>query len=473
MWFNSFSYLWFLPTVLIVYYAIPSWRGRKIALLMASYFFYGCWNPPFVLLLAASSLIDYTIGRSLGTMENPRKRKLLVAMSCPANFGVLAALKYAGFLLGTFYSVSHFVGVTSLPPMPTWIGRLVLPVGISFYTFHGVSYVLDVYRGRIAPKKSLIDFMLFIAFFPQLVAGPILRAAQFVPQLETKRENGAIDWMRGGFLIILGLFQKVVLADNIAPLANLVFNDFGSFNTIELWVGVYAFAFQIYFDFAGYSNIAIGTARLLGFSIPENFRMPYIAAGFRDFWRRWHISLSTWLRDYLYIPLGGSRRGTLITLRNLYIVMGLGGLWHGANWTFVVWGLLHATYLGAEHLLQPVVERIPNAIRQSRITGAAVSIVTFQFVCLAWVFFRARSVSAAGAMIEQMLLPTGMTMNFHSPVVFFLAIGAVAILIGLLVSGRDLPRRVPAWAWGASAAVMLFLTIFTWGDANEFIYFRF
>jgi alginate O-acetyltransferase complex protein AlgI len=473
MWFNSFSFLWFLPTVLIVYYAIPSWRGRKIALLIASYFFYGCWNPPFVLLLAASSLIDYTIGRALGTMESPRRRKLLVAMSCLANFGVLAALKYAGFLLGTFYSVSHFIGITTLPPMPSWIGRLVLPVGISFYTFHGVSYVLDVYRGRIAPKKSLIDFMLFIAFFPQLVAGPILRAAQFVPQLETKRQNAAIDWMRGGFLIILGLFQKVVLADNIAPLANLVFNDPGSFNTLELWVGVYAFAFQIYFDFAGYSNIAIGTARLLGFSIPENFRMPYIAAGFRDFWRRWHISLSTWLRDYLYIPLGGSRRGTLITLRNLVIVMGLGGLWHGANWTFVVWGLLHATYLGAEHLLQPVLERIPNAIRQSRIAGAAVSLMTFQFVCLAWVFFRARTLGAAAAMLEQMLLPNTLTMNFHSPVVFFLALGAVAILIGLLASGRDLPRRVPAWAWGASAAIMLFLTIFTWGDANEFIYFRF
>jgi alginate O-acetyltransferase complex protein AlgI len=473
MWFNSFSFLWFLPTVLIGYYAIPTWRGRKIALLIASYFFYACWNPPFVFLLAASSLIDYTLGRALGTMESPRRRKLLVATSCLSNFGVLAALKYAGFLLGTFYSVSHVIGITSLPPMPVWIGRIVLPVGISFYTFHGVSYILDVYRGRIAPKKSLIDFMLFIAFFPQLVAGPILRAAQFVPQLENKPENEPVDWMRGGYLIILGLFQKVALADNLAPLANLVYNDPGRFNTVELWVGTYAFAFQIYFDFAGYSNIAIGTARLLGFSIPENFRMPYIAVGFRDFWRRWHISLSTWLRDYLYIPLGGSRQGTLLTIRNLYIVMGLGGLWHGANWTFVVWGLMHGTYLVAEHLLQPVLERIPNTIRQSRITRAAVSVLTFHLVCLAWVFFRARSVSAAGSMLEQMLLPTALNMNFHSPVMIYLAVGAIAVAIALLATGRDLPRRVPAWAWGVSAAVMLFLTMFTWGDANEFIYFRF
>jgi D-alanyl-lipoteichoic acid acyltransferase DltB (MBOAT superfamily) len=473
MWFNSFSYLWFLPAVLVVYYAIPSWRGRKIALLVASYFFYACWNPPFVLLLAGSSLLDYTLGPLLGRIGDPRTRKLLVATSCIANFGVLAALKYAGFLLGAFYSLSRVIGVTALPPLPAWIGHIVLPVGISFYTFHGVSYILDVYRGRVEPKKSLTDFMLFIAFFPQLVAGPILRAAQFVPQLESKRENEPIDWMRGAYLIILGLFQKVALADNIAPLANLVFDDPGSFNTLELWTGTYAFAFQIYFDFAGYSNIAIGTARLLGFSIPENFRMPYIAAGFRDFWRRWHISLSTWLRDYLYIPLGGNRRGTLITIRNLYIVMGLGGLWHGANWTFLVWGLLHGTYLTAEHLLQPALARIPVAIRESRWAAALVSLVTFQFVCLAWVFFRARSVRAATSMLEQMLFPNALDLNFHSPAVIYLLIGALAVALALVAGRRGLAPRVPAWAWGASAAVMLFLTLFTWGDANEFIYFQF
>jgi D-alanyl-lipoteichoic acid acyltransferase DltB (MBOAT superfamily) len=265
----------------------------------------------------------------------------------------------------------------------------------------------------------------------------------------------------------------VAIADNLAPLANLVFDDPGSFNTLELWIGTYAFAFQIYFDFAGYSNIAIGTARLLGFSIPENFRMPYIAVGFRDFWRRWHISLSTWLRDYLYFPLGGNRRGTLMTIRNLYIVMGLGGLWHGANWTFVVWGLLHATYLAAEHLLEPVVERVPAAIRQSRVAAIGTAIVTFQLVCLAWVFFRARTLSAAVSMLEQMLLPNGLHLNFYSPAMIYLLIGLIALTIALLAKGRDLAQRAPAWAWGASAAVMLFLTIFTWGDANEFIYFQF
>jgi alginate O-acetyltransferase complex protein AlgI len=463
MWFNSFSFLWFLPVVLICYYAIPSWSGRKLLLLVASYFFYACWNPPFVFLLAGSSLIDYTIGRALGTITSPRKRKLLVAASCTVNFGVLFVFKYSGLLFRTLPWV----------PMPAWVTHVVLPVGISFYTFHGVSYVVDVYRGRIAPKKSLIDFMLFIAFFPQLVAGPILRAAQFVPQLETRRQNETIDWLRGGYLIILGLFQKIVLADNIAPLANLIFDDPGWANTLELWIGVYAFAFQIYFDFAGYSNIAIGTARLLGFTIPENFRMPYIATGFRDFWRRWHISLSTWLRDYLYIPLGGNRRGTLLTIRNLYIVMGLGGLWHGANWTFVAWGLLHGTYLTIEHLLQPMIERIPLAIREARITRVLTAIVTFHLVCLAWVLFRAKSFAIARLMLEQMLLPNALDINFHSSLMIYLVISAAAIVLALLLAGRDLPRRVPAWAWGASAAVMLFLTMYTWGDASEFIYFQF
>src|SRR4029079_10556789 len=198
MWFNSFSFLWFLPTVLLLYYSIPSWRARKVMLLAASYFFYACWNPPLVLLLVASSLLDYTIGRLLGTIERPRARKLLVAASCTANFGVLASLKYAAFLLGTFQSIAHAAGMTALPPLPAWLGRIVLPVGISFYTFHGVRYVLDVYRGRIGPKKSVVDFLLFIAFFPQLVAGPILRAAQFVPQLESKRNNNADKRLVGG-----------------------------------------------------------------------------------------------------------------------------------------------------------------------------------------------------------------------------------------------------------------------------------
>jgi D-alanyl-lipoteichoic acid acyltransferase DltB (MBOAT superfamily) len=238
-------------------------------------------------------------------------------------------------------------------------------------------------------------------------------------------------------------------------------------------MGTYAFAFQIYFDFAGYSNIAIGTARLLGFSIPENFRMPYIAAGFRDFWRRWHISLSTWLRDYLYIPLGGNRHGTLRTIFNLYLVMGLGGLWHGANWTFVLWGLLHGTYLAAEHLLQPVLARIPSVIRESRITRAFAAVVTFHLVCVAWVFFRARTVAAALNVVEQMLLPNELNLNFHSPLTIYLWIGALTVLAALLASRRHLLPRVPAWAWGASAAVMLFLTLYTWGDASEFIYFQF
>ena len=265
----------------------------------------------------------------------------------------------------------------------------------------------------------------------------------------------------------------MAIADNLAPLANLVFDEPGRFNTGELWLGTYAFAFQIYFDFAGYSNIAIGCARLLGFEIPENFRMPYVAAGFREFWRRWHISLSTWLRDYLYIPLGGNRRGTLLTIRNLLIVMGLGGLWHGANWTFLVWGLLHGGYLAAEHLLQPALLRIPEGVRASRVTRALAAIATFHLTCIAWVFFRSQSIGAASAMVMEMLLPSSWQINFTTAVTPYLVLSALALLAALALAGRGTAARLPAWLWGVTAALMLFVTIVSWADPNAFIYFRF
>jgi len=468
MWFNSFAFLGFFPAVLVAYYAIPGWRARKLLLLAASYFFYACWNPPFVLLLIGSSLWDFVVGRGLAVAREPRRRKLLVAASCISNFGILVVFKYSTLLLTTWQQLCRAAGF-AWPSIPAFVSHVVLPVGISFYTFHGVSYVIDVYRGRIEAERSLLDFMLFVAFFPQLVAGPILRAWYFVPQLHTKRENLPIDWLRGGYLIVLGLFQKMALADNLAPLANLVYDNPGRCNTGELWLGTYAFAFQIYFDFAGYSNIAIGCARLLGFEIPENFRMPYIAAGFREFWRRWHISLSSWLRDYLYIPLGGNRGGTLATIVNLLIVMALGGLWHGANWTFVVWGLLHGAYLAAEHLLQPLLRRIPQSI----VTRAIGAVLTFHLTCIAWVFFRAQTIGAAKSMISEMLLPTTLHINFTTAATPYVVASMIALLIALMLKGRGVAARVPAWGWGAMAAVMLFVTIVSWGDPNAFIYFRF
>jgi len=471
VWFNSFSFLWFFPTVLLGYYAIPSWRARKLFLLASSYIFYAFWNPPFVLLLIGSSVFDYLVGRGLAAESDPVRRKLLVAASCVSNFGVLVAFKYSGLFVSTWQALALRAGL-AVPAMPSWIEHVILPVGISFYIFHGVSYIIDVYRHRIEAERSLTDFMLFVAFFPQLVAGPILRASYFVPQLESRRTNNRRDWLSGSYLIILGFFQKVALADNLAPLANFVYDQPANFNTGEVWLGTYAFAFQIYFDFAGYSNIAIGCARLLGFSIPENFRMPYMAAGFREFWRRWHISLSTWLRDYLYVSLGGSRRGTRLTIRNLFIVMALGGLWHGANWTFVVWGVLHGSYLAVEHLAQPLLAAIPERIRSSRVTRAVAAILTFHLVCIAWVFFRAPTVSGALSMLAQMMLPNSFHPNLSPALLVYVALGAGALTVALMLPERA-TARVPAWAWGMSAAVMLFLTIVTWADANAFIYFRF
>lgn len=469
MWFNSFEFLEFFLVAFALYWIIPRWRGRKLFLLAASYYFYACWNPPFVVLLLISSTIDYLVGRALAASESARRRKMLVSVSCITNFGILAAFKYPAFLLGTWHSLIP----GGNDAMPLWVSRIVLPVGISFYTFHGVSYILDVYRGKIEAKRSVVDFFLFVSFFPQLVAGPILRAASFVPQLESRRRWDVDAALSACYLIILGLFQKIALADNLAPLANLVFDESANFNGGDLWLGTYSFAFQIYFDFAGYSNIAIGTARLLGFDIPENFRMPYIAVGFRDFWRRWHISLSSWFRDYLYIPLGGNRGSAWRTRWNLFVVMTVCGLWHGANWTFVVWGGLHCVYLTVEHELTPFFDRLPETIRTSRLAEIAAAILTFHLTCIAWVFFRADSVSAGASMITRMVAADSWLPTFEPTLLVYVAASMVVLGVALLFADRASVQTIPSWAWGVSAGLMLILALMTWADSNEFIYFQF
>jgi alginate O-acetyltransferase complex protein AlgI len=473
MWFNSFSFLLFFALVLPAHWAIPSWRARKLFLLFASYFFYACWNPPFVALLILSSAVDYTSGRAIESSTSSTVRRLLVSLSCLVNFGILAFFKYSKFAIENFNWLLGAAGSGERIAMPDAIVNLLLPVGISFYTFHGVSYVVDVYRGRLPAVRSLRDFALFVSFFPQLVAGPILRGHYFLPQLEERRTlrlRAAID---AAFLILLGFFQKLVVADNVAPVANLVFENHSLMNTVELWTGTYAFALQIYFDFAGYSNIAIGTAALLGFSIPPNFNNPYASASFRELWRRWHISLSTWLRDYLYIPLGGNRKGTSRTLLNVAIVMFLGGLWHGPTWSFAVWGLLHGAYLGVEHLAAPAWERLPPPLRSSMLMRALGVVVTFHLTCIAWVFFRMQNLGDAWAMVQAMLLPAGAgTIGFALPEIGTAMLALVALAGGALL-WRDQPVRLPRILYAPAAAIMLFLIVTGWGRANEFIYFRF
>lgn len=474
MLFNSLTFIAFFAVLLVVYYGLRSWRWQKILLLVASYVFYAAWNPPFVILLWISTAIDWFAAGRLHAEERRGHRIALLWLSLGANLGLLGFFKYGGFVLENFQNVVGFYGMNYQAAKPD----IILPVGISFYTFQTLSYTLDVYLRRAAPSKSLLDFSLYVTFFPQLVAGPIVRATDFLPQCLTPRRatRAMLHW--GLFLMTLGLFQKVVLADTLlSPTADAVFGwSRGPLAMLDAWMGVLAFSGQIFFDFAGYSTCAIGAALCFGFSLPDNFRCPYAAVGFSDFWRRWHISLSTWLRDYLYVPLGGNRKGRLRTDINLMVTMLLGGLWHGASWTFVVWGGLHGIYLAIERLLR---RRFGDAHWTQKLSGKiALGLVTYFFVNLTWVFFRARDFQAAKLLLLSMLgvIGTGAQIlrSFDMLVVAVVTVGLVlAHWIHRSIPLEAAAERIPRWAHGLVWAGMLILLLLTQGSDNAFIYFQF
>src|SRR4051794_38433359 len=356
MLFNSLTFVVFYAIVLALYWNMRSWNGRKNLILVASYIFYGAWNPPFAALLFSTTALDFYLGRKMGRVKTPAERRVWLWISVAVNLSMLGFFKYGNFLLENFQWVLARGGIQYKPPHLD----VFLPIGISFYTFHSLSYTLDIYRGVMQPTRSLRDFTLAVSFFPQLVAGPIVRAGDFLPQLEQppKPQKGRFLW--GLALMTLGLFEKVVLADTmLAGAADRVFGYAGPLAALDSWTGVIAFAGQIFFDFAGYSICAIGAALCLGFHLRDNFRFPYAAVGFSDFWRRWHISLSTFLRDYLYIPLGGNRLGAARAMVNLVIVMFIGGLLHGAAGAFFVWGLLPGFYLALERFLKGPIKTAP------------------------------------------------------------------------------------------------------------------
>ena len=472
MTFNSFTFLAFFLIVLLVHNLPLSWRTKKFNLLLASYIFYAAWNPPFVVLIWISTAVDWVVAGRMARAQGALRRRTLLVLSLLTNLGLLGFFKYGNFLLENFVFLLGRAGVTYQPPALD----IVLPVGISFYTFQTLSYTFDVYRGKMKPWGSLSDFALFVTFFPQLVAGPIVRAAAFLPQcLEPRRATGAQrGW--GLSLLTVGLFEKVVLADAVmARVADKAYGAAGKAGLVDAWVGTLAFSGQIFFDFAGYSTCAIGAALCLGFVLPDNFRFPYASIGFSDFWRRWHVSLSTWLRDYLYISLGGSRAGAVRTTVNLMLTMLLGGLWHGASWRFVVWGGLHGVYLALERLLRRFwggarwLERLPV---QVLLMG-----ITYFFVCIAWVFFRAQDFSTAFTMLRAMFAgPAG-----HSLVERLDIVMVLAVTIGML-SGHWLMRekglehqvqRMPWWVRAALLALLLAGLALAPGDDRAFIYFQF
>ena len=342
MLFNSIDFAMFLPTVFILYWVVTkkSLKLQNFLIVAASYLFYGWWDWRFLSLIFFSTIVDYTIGRKLKIEENHEKRKILLWTSILVNLGFLGFFKYYNFFLDNFITAFSFFG-TEIKANSL---NIILPVGISFYTFQTLSYTIDIYKRKLEPTKDFVAFSAFVSFFPQLVAGPIERATNLLPQFYNKRTfdySKAVDGMRQ---ILWGIFKKIVIADNCAEYANQIFNNSADYSGSTLVLGAIFFTFQIYGDFSGYSDIAIGTSRLFGFNLMRNFAFPYFSRDIAEFWRRWHISLSTWFRDYLYIPLGGSRGGTLMKVRNTFLVFIVSGFWHGANWTFIIWGALNAIY---------------------------------------------------------------------------------------------------------------------------------
>ena len=395
MVFNSYVFIVFFAIVLGLYYSPLSWSAKKWVLLISSYIFYGAWSPPFVLLLLGSTLIDFFVGRQLHIETNDVKRKMYLMLSLIGNLGPLSYFKYGGFLMENFTSLINMTGVSYQAPV--W--DVVLPVGISFDTFQTMCYSLDLYYRKYPPIGSITDFALFVSFFPQLVAGPIVRPDELVPQFATPKSATKEGFFNGLFLLTLGLFMKVVMADSLlAEPANDVFKAADKIiHSVDAWCGVLAFSGQIFFDFAGYSTCAIGIAMCLGFHIRDNFLYPYAAVGFSDFWKRWHITLSSWLRDYLYIPLGGNRHGVTRMYIALMLTMLIGGLWHGAKWTFVVWGGLHGIYLVTEKILS-------KSYSDLKIPKPLLALITFFFVLITWVFFRAETFSVAKNMLNSMFM---------------------------------------------------------------------
>jgi alginate O-acetyltransferase complex protein AlgI len=471
--FNSLTFVVFFAVVVSVYWTLQSWTARKNLLLVASYIFYGAWNPPFALLLFGTTALDFYLGARIARAATPEHRKVWMVASLISNLSMLGYFKYGNFLLQNTQWFLARAGVSYVPPHLD----VFLPIGISFYTFHSLSYTLDVYRGVCAPTKSLRDFALAVSFFPQLVAGPIVRAADFLPQLVTAPvlRSGQFGW--GLFLMTLGMFEKIVLADTLlSDSVDMVFGYPGPVQALDGWAGVLAFSGQIFFDFAGYSTCAIGAALCLGFHLKDNFRFPYAAVGFSDFWRRWHISLSTFLRDFLYIPLGGNRSGPARAGVNLMVVMFIGGLWHGAGWTFVVWGLLHGVFLVMERVARAVTGEA--AWTQVFAVRLLTGLLTFVVVCFAWVFFRAANFETATALARSMagLVQHGdAVLNTRSLV----QVGLVTSLL-LLAHWRlrdtsleavvaRIPRGLVVGVW----TLMLSGIVLTQGNANAFIYFQF
>ncbi len=470
MLFNSLHFCLFLPTIVVLAWTLRRNRTARTALLLAaSYYFYMSWNWRYAGLLLASTLLDFVVGLQLPQARSTAARKLLLLASVAGNLGILLYFKYFNFFWDSATTGVELLGHS----MPDLTHSFLLPVGISFYTFQSLSYTIDVYRGSLTPTRSFMKFALFVSFFPQLVAGPIVRASEFLPQLERHPAFSDDEAQRGLFLILVGLFKKVCLADVLAAtLVDRVFAAPGSFGSLELLLAAYGYTFQIYCDFSGYSDIAIGAGALLGYKLPINFNRPFLAISIRDFWHRWHISLSTWLRDYLYIPLGGSRRSTPRTYANLATTMLLGGLWHGANWTFVIWGAMHGAYLSIERALGIDRKKPADMGAGERFIRR---VVTFHLVVFTFLVFRCDNIVVFGDYLARLTaLDAAQT---AIPVLFFVALAVAALThfgpTRLPEMGMDRFVRQPAYRQAVILTGSLALFTMLSVPNAPFIYFQF
>ena len=470
MLFNSIEYCWFLPVVFVIYWILNSHSANKqnIFLLLASYYFYGSWSVLFLLLLIASTIFDYLIAFGV---SNPSKKiaKRFLFLSIIINLGFLGLFKYYNFFISELSELLTFLNIQNTFTLL----KIIVPIGISFYTFHGLSYVIDIYNGKTKPTTKIIDYALFVSFFPLLVAGPIERAGHLLPQIQQKRQFKFNQAKEGCYLLLLGFFKKIVIADSLANTINTTFESHQNYTAVSLILTAIAFSFQIYGDFSGYSDIATGSAKLLGFELLSNFKFPYFSKNIKEFWQRWHISLSSWFRDYVYIPLGGSRGSKLKTIRNIVVLFVISALWHGANWTFITWGLIHSGiyifYISIQN---------KQSIKISFIRKLFQTICTFGVVTIAWVFFRAKSIHEAFSYFRSIIaniydcphkILTGEGLTNTEVIPYILAM----LLIDWKI--RKDERNVAVPILRNSTMLILFLIVYkiVINKESQFIYFQF
>ena len=476
MLFNSIEFLLFLPTIFILYWFVfnKNLKYQNTLILVSSYVFYGWWDYRFLSLIFLSTIVDYVIGLSISNQSSKKKQKSLLWGSVLFNLSVLGFFKYYNFFVDSWVELFSSLGyeIKSI-----WTLNFILPVGISFYTFQTMSYTIDIYRKKVEPTKDFISFASFVSFFPQLVAGPIERASNLLPQILKKREFQYDQVIQGLKLILWGMFKKVVIADSLAPIVDDIFSNYQDFGGGTLWLGAIYFSFQIYCDFSGYSDIAIGTSKLLGFELMSNFKFPYFSRNIGEFWRRWHISLSTWFRDYLYIPLGGSQEGKWKSIRNIFIIFLVSGFWHGANWTFIFWGLFHSILFLPTFMFNKNRNYTSSIIAANTLLPSLKEFIsvgtTFLLVTIGWVFFRSESIGDSFSYLTSMISNINIVTHL-SPKINFYILVLVLVDWTQRFDERNLFVTFPKLIFKIFVIICVFLILINFKkESQQFIYFDF